>query len=347
MSLGNRVTWIDFAKAIGIIAIVYGHTIQSGITNTYVYSFHVPLFFFLQGVVFSVSKSEQRPFKEFVKKKAYSLLLPYYIFAVISTVVMFFVACFIKNPELDFIRKGPELIKNIIIGDCEANRPLWFLPCTFVLSLISYSIIKLSNRSKDHRFKYTILIVTAILSCVLLWITEEYTDIRFLPWKIDGAIHMVSFFLFGYMLNELGIFFKILKMPMALKVIIIIVFLTIGAVCGVWNEVAVYRSNYYGNIGLFLVSAAFTIMGICVLSIVLPNAKIIISVGKSTLCILLMHKFPVLLFQKVIPFTGVLLKSQLVFVGIVISVFSIIVCYIAEIIIEKVCPFIIGRYKKV
>ena len=41
----NRVAWIDIAKFLGIVAIVYAHAITEGIVNKYLYSFHVPLFF--------------------------------------------------------------------------------------------------------------------------------------------------------------------------------------------------------------------------------------------------------------------------------------------------------------
>ena len=56
----NREVWIDYAKAIGIILVVYGHVARglysAGIDIPYelyvlidsiVYSFHMPLFFFL------------------------------------------------------------------------------------------------------------------------------------------------------------------------------------------------------------------------------------------------------------------------------------------------------------
>ena len=43
--ISQRIVWLDIAKALGIVAIVLGHTIQGGLVKKYVYSFHVPMFF--------------------------------------------------------------------------------------------------------------------------------------------------------------------------------------------------------------------------------------------------------------------------------------------------------------
>ena len=61
----ERNVWVDYAKAIGIILVVYGH-VARGVFNaglpmdegefvlvdSIIYSFHMPLFFFLSGLFF-------------------------------------------------------------------------------------------------------------------------------------------------------------------------------------------------------------------------------------------------------------------------------------------------------
>ncbi|HAQ24881.1 MAG TPA: acyltransferase, partial [Pseudomonas sp.] len=61
----ERNAWVDYAKAIGIILVVYGH-VARGVFNaglpmgeelyvlvdSIIYSFHMPLFFFLSGLFF-------------------------------------------------------------------------------------------------------------------------------------------------------------------------------------------------------------------------------------------------------------------------------------------------------
>ena len=51
----NRILWIDAAKGIGLLCVILGH-LGVPYLSTLVYTFHMPLFFFLSGIVFSGSK---------------------------------------------------------------------------------------------------------------------------------------------------------------------------------------------------------------------------------------------------------------------------------------------------
>ena len=70
---------LDIAKGIGIILIVFGH-IRNSDSNpilldaiSFVYYFHVTLFFFLSGYF----ASPKRSFSEYATKKGKQLLIPY------------------------------------------------------------------------------------------------------------------------------------------------------------------------------------------------------------------------------------------------------------------------------
>ncbi len=48
----GRIAWLDGARGIGILLIVLGHVIpMTTPISHFIYSFHVPLFFFLSGMV--------------------------------------------------------------------------------------------------------------------------------------------------------------------------------------------------------------------------------------------------------------------------------------------------------
>ena len=53
----KRLEWIDLAKGIGIILMIIGHmpSIPSAVHN-WIFSFHMPLFFFLSGYMFKKKK---------------------------------------------------------------------------------------------------------------------------------------------------------------------------------------------------------------------------------------------------------------------------------------------------
>lgn len=76
----KRIEWIDVLKGIAIIFVFMGH--QVGRTNgdvpkaigVWIYSFHIPLFFFLSGVTFSIDKYKN--FLHFFWTKCKTILLP-------------------------------------------------------------------------------------------------------------------------------------------------------------------------------------------------------------------------------------------------------------------------------
>ena len=52
----KRNDFIDFLKGIGIILVVIGHVSQNERINDFIYSFHMPLFFFISGFLFNYKK---------------------------------------------------------------------------------------------------------------------------------------------------------------------------------------------------------------------------------------------------------------------------------------------------
>lgn len=74
----NRLRYVDIAKGIAMICIILGHLGNSYI-NRVVFTFHVPLFFFITGF-FTNSK---RPTKEFIKVKFRTLIVPYMLTCIV------------------------------------------------------------------------------------------------------------------------------------------------------------------------------------------------------------------------------------------------------------------------
>ena len=81
----KRFEWIDILKGIGIILVVVGHSNFSFAKATtamfiqkYIYSFHMPLFFFVSGYLFV--KDKYSNFKRFLRVKTKTLMIPYFFF---------------------------------------------------------------------------------------------------------------------------------------------------------------------------------------------------------------------------------------------------------------------------
>lgn len=95
MSNLSRIAWLDYAKGIGIVLVVVGHVIR-GLVNAdlmpspsiytnldaWIYSFHMPLFFFLSGLL--LYKSLRKDFKNILISKSKRILYPYIVWSLIQ-----------------------------------------------------------------------------------------------------------------------------------------------------------------------------------------------------------------------------------------------------------------------
>lgn len=48
----NRIYWLDYAKVIGAFLMIYGHGNLCGDLRNYAYSFHMPMFFLISGMLY-------------------------------------------------------------------------------------------------------------------------------------------------------------------------------------------------------------------------------------------------------------------------------------------------------
>ena len=85
MKKAERIGWIDTLRAFAVFAIVLGHTLRNAtVVYPWLYSFHVPLCVLTSGIVFHVGQKE---FKDLLKVKIQTLMIPYYCFATVSIVI--------------------------------------------------------------------------------------------------------------------------------------------------------------------------------------------------------------------------------------------------------------------
>jgi fucose 4-O-acetylase-like acetyltransferase len=91
----ERLDWVDTARGLGIILVVYGHALRGHVTSgafnpawhadvqdVVIYSFHMPLFFFLAGLF--VRQSLTKGAAVFLREKAVTLVYPYFLWSVVS-----------------------------------------------------------------------------------------------------------------------------------------------------------------------------------------------------------------------------------------------------------------------
>lgn len=123
-----RIDWIDLTKGIAIFLMVCGHTsIPLSISN-WIWSFHMPLFFIISGILFNATKYPN--FNLFIKKRGKTLIIPYIIFSLITLLT-------IHDQTLkEWLYKG-------WINGCA----LWFIPVLFFAEIFFFFHYSL------HKFK--------------------------------------------------------------------------------------------------------------------------------------------------------------------------------------------------
>ncbi len=336
----DRVRWIDFIRGLAIIFVVFGHTLSGGPVQTYVYSFHIPLFFLISGLVYHDRGTN---FKDFTKKKARQLLIPYFIFGIISIIIYSIFGSFVAHA----LGRGGNhfnIINNILgliygnakTGNLRYNTALWFLPCLFCTNELFYILRRIL---KKHHF------VICYISIIASIVIEQVGEVV-LPFGLETAFIMLVFFELGYVIyNERDLFRRIFKTKVV-NYLCAILFIITGCVFSAVNGRVRYSVGIYTNLVLFYLSSWMGIMGYLLISYSIGNNRVIDNIGKSSLAILVLHKFPILAFQSVIPFTKDLLKANNVLVAIIVAGISIVFSMFVGHIIEKKCPIVLGKKVK-
>lgn len=122
-----RIEWVDAAKGIGILMVMFGHNWLDWKYCYYFYSFHMPLFFILAGYTFSARRA---PF-EFIKQKVKVLIIPYVLF-VICYLIFYGVLGHAHRGDYDM---GAEVLAFLMQ---QRHTYLWFLPVLFLSELCVY-----------------------------------------------------------------------------------------------------------------------------------------------------------------------------------------------------------------
>lgn len=191
--MGNRIKWLDIAKGIGIVSVFLGHTLfKDEIWRIWIYSFHMPLFFFLSGITYNEIKYDK--IKKLLIVKSKSILIPYIVLCAIELIDSFLTLlyksfCGEKNTYFILIKK----IIGILIGlrGTEWYCAFWFLLCIFVVYVFLYVIIDSARRIKKIVFFLSVLL--AIVGIVYARLRLPY-----LPWAIDIALVAVVFTALGW-----------------------------------------------------------------------------------------------------------------------------------------------------
>lgn len=185
----GRLQYVDVAKAFAIFLVVLGHprpVEDYGALETFLYAFHMPLFFLLGGIF-----TKQKPsyswstWKSFLSKNLLTLILPYIVW----------VAIYMPFTYVDLTKA---LYGSwIMLRDLSTLSSLWFLPVLFLARTYVELILCLCWKFRWNT-RTVMLAAAAIFYIVGMVIPHNNSaDGLGMPWGFDIAFAAAAFMLIG------------------------------------------------------------------------------------------------------------------------------------------------------
>jgi fucose 4-O-acetylase-like acetyltransferase len=313
----NRDNTIDIAKAIGIIFMVVGHCCaipRHGGHNLwqmyvcdYIYTFHMPLFFFLSGYFFNKSYLDSK--FNFIKKKISGLWMPYIKWTLVFTLLhniflkigMYSTFQNVVQMEysiIDLVKRSVSTL--FFLGGDQLIGGFWFIPTLFYASIFSLFMMwairfltdKLLNSDKERT--YNILVIASI--CISIIISILFTYFSFSIKKIgltNSTFLASSIFITGHLAC---IIYK--KHKDKIKTTADILFVIIGTIISA--TITIFHpadfgqiSNWYDIVYIWFAGCVGTWTWVIISKYISKLGdivnKLVIYIGKNTMIILALH----------------------------------------------------------
>jgi len=176
---------INACKGFAILLVVLGH-IQSPL-GSYIYSFHIPLFFFIGGVFVNPDNSPV----EFLKKNARRIFAPYFLFGMLGLVVNAIKEIVLERDREDVLDELVGLFWWMDIDHLQHyGFVLWFLPALFWARVSVFLLTK-----------YLKVNVILLLMLVLVFLSR-ISEFEILPLALDKGVVALPWVLSGYIFGK-------------------------------------------------------------------------------------------------------------------------------------------------
>lgn len=280
----ERLVYFDIAKFLGMMMIILGHFGVPDI-NTFVYTFHVPLFFLISGYFFIPKKD----YKAFIKIKFKQLIIPYFL-VMLCVIVLNVLFSFYNHTAFTEIKEktfdyfigylyGSGYINNIKGYQIQTVGPMWFCLALFWdFVLLNYLIFK-----KHLPFILAVIFIIGYYSSQILW----------LPFSIQSSMTSVLFVYIGYLAKK----YNIMNYPVTIGQILPL--LCMWGICIFYGGRFLIVHNY----SVFLITDIIATIFACYLFILFcrfieENAKstaFMAFLGRYTLVMLCFHSIDIII----------------------------------------------------
>ncbi len=260
----QRFAYIDIAKGLGILMVVWGHVVPHW-TSAFVYTFHMPLFFFISGMLFN--RSKHYSFGDFLKARARRLIVPYLWYSVVTWGLWAAFSYFRRMSMMEIITPLCQILLAKGSGQFFVfNSPLWFIPCLFAVEIMYFLI---------SRFTCLINLLICICLTIISVLLEHFYGEQYLlllPWNLDAAFMALPIYAAGNLLVKRKPFAQIYhlvdKHLIAAIAIAVLCAVVVYMSLGVFPNISMGYSCY-GNECVFHIRALIGITIVIIISVLL------------------------------------------------------------------------------
>ena len=292
----KRIEWVDIAKGITIVLMIIGHTGCPRIISSWIYSFHMPLFFILSGLTTNWGGH----YLAFALKKIKSMLIPFLWYSFFMCVLLYLFG--IEHPYSS-------------LSNGWGAYALWFVPVLFVGLLISGLFLNVLMVTNNY-FLFTIMALLSSASYAFC-----YYQIH-LPWNMAVVFYASMFIILGaYLSRFLGVFsLNSIRMGFAL----ILVTLSVTIIISHYWSLDMNCNHVLPMLPLTIAAIAGTFF-ISIVSMAIGKytshvSKILQTIGKETFLILAFSQIIIQIINKYLIINVVPKYILLVFVLLLMKV---------------------------
>jgi acyltransferase len=277
----ERQYWVDAAKSIGIYLIVFGHqpAIASNHTSTsefivsFLWTFHVPLFFFISGYL---NKSAQP--RAVLERVTFRLVIPY-ILIYLANVLL--VVAFGDRFYVASVNSVGEMLLGVFWGTKSyegfVNVVLWFLPALVLVELVFNLLIQKSKW----------LYIPFLAISIYFYQTGKYD----LFLSIDLALLGLNYFLLGVYARKYNLiqFIRAVSLWILALAFIVLLVMTLffASIGNVWYSGSFYLTSLLGG----MVGIAMVVSLSVMIERLTKQQSFVVFISSNTLFIFCFHMF--------------------------------------------------------
>lgn len=342
-----RIDWIDRLKGFAFFFVILGHlplqgllklgpyVLRLAVFKSWIYSFHMPLFFFVTGFTYNIDKLAQTKPTAYLSKLVRRMLIPYLWMELLSILIHYAIAR--AGGKNDVPLK--QFLLGILVGNNHLynapSNPLYFILLLFLAEVLLFCIVKLARGNRTLIWTVVLLLLPGTLltqRVVVIWHANVVPGVMFM-------ILLGTLLRSAYRQHESFI----CRLHPLLKLLLCGLMLCAGWM--IWHSNG--RIGLHGNVWgkdftLAMLSALASTVGFSFAMMALPSKEWLLSyAGKNTLFFMGLHK-PVLLLLTALWPAQARKDHNVRFILI-----AAVICYLGltllTLLLERTAPFLLGK----